>query len=213
MSEGVEEYRGKHLMLRFEGSKCIHSRSCVLAQPGVYRANVEGPWIDPDGASVAAVVETAHACPSGAITYQRIDGGEDESAPRVNVARVRANGPMALHGALVIEGHGPAIRATLCRCGASKRKPFCDGSHADASFEATGEPATGKTDALEARDGELRVTPTTNGPLQVEGNLEVVSGTGRAILRTKKCWLCRCGSSKNKPFCDGSHNKVGWKSA
>ena len=61
-------------------------------------------------------------------------------------------------------------------------------------------------------NGTLRVVPGVDGPLLVEGNLEVLSGTGRAVLRTQKTWLCRCGASKNKPYCDGSHTKVGFKS-
>jgi len=40
----------------------------------------------------------------------------------------------------------------------------------------------------------------------------VVSGTGRTVNKTTDAWLCRCGHSKNKPYCDGSHNKAGWKS-
>ena len=212
MSDQIEEYRGKHLVLRFDGKKCIHSRSCVLAQPSVYRANVQGPWIDPDGASVEAVMETAHQCPSGAISYERIDGGANEAPAKVNVARVRENGPIALQGELEIEGVGSALRATLCRCGASKNKPYCDGSHVDAGFEASGEPKAGKLDALDQRAGPLKIIPNTDGPITVEGNVEVLSGTGRAILRTQKMWICRCGGSKNKPYCDGTHTKTGFKS-
>ena len=44
------------------------------------------------------------------------------------------------------------------------------------------------------------------------GNLEVVSGTGRTTQRTTKAFLCRCGQSANKPYCDGTHSKVGFKS-
>lgn len=106
----------------------------------------------------------------------------------------------------------PPRRATLCRCGASKRKPFCDASHIAAGFVATGEPATQASQPLEARDGALKVTPKLDGPLQVEGNVEICSGTGRTILRTQKTWLCRCGQSANKPYCDGTHTKIGFKS-
>ena len=49
------------------------------------------------------------------------------------------------------------------------------------------------------------MTPTTNGPLKVEGNLEIVSGTGRTIDRVTRTFLCRCGHSNNKPYCDGAH--------
>ena len=56
----------------------------------------------------------------------------------------------------------------------------------------------------------LSVVPTKNGPLEVNGSLEIVSGTGRTVLRTEQTWLCRCGGSSNKPFCDGTHAKIGF---
>ena len=55
------------------------------------------------------------------------------------------------------------------------------------------------------------MTPTKNGPLHVQGSLEVVSGTGRTVNRVTDTWLCRCGHSQNKPFCDGSHAKFGFQ--
>ncbi|MER9642408.1 CDGSH iron-sulfur domain-containing protein [Mesorhizobium sp. M0239] len=54
------------------------------------------------------------------------------------------------------------------------------------------------------------MTPTTNGPLKLEGNLEIVTGTGHTVDRTQRAFLCRCGHSANKPFCDGTHKKVGF---
>mgnify|MGYP001477650523 CR=1 FL=1 len=76
-----------------------------------------------------------------------------------------------------------------------------------------GQPASFAADAqaLAARDGELAVEPQRNGPLEVTGNLEVVSGTGHTIDRVSETWLCRCGHSQNKPFCDGSHLKFGFE--
>lgn len=208
----AEEVRGKRVVIRFEGKKCIHARHCVLARPDVFVPNVEGEWIHPDRATPEEVAGLALACPSGAIAYERLDGGPNEAPPIVNVARVRENGPVALHGDMTIEGHGRALRATLCRCGASKNKPFCDGSHTAAGFAATGEPATQESAALEDRAGPLAVKPLPNGPVIVEGNLEICSGTGRTIARGKKTALCRCGGSKNKPYCDGTHSKIGFTS-
>jgi CDGSH-type Zn-finger protein len=144
--------------------------------------------------------------------YQRLDGGEQEEAPLVNVVRIRENGPLAFHAELQLESEAPRFRATLCRCGASRSKPFCDNAHAGAGFTATGEPATQDSPALAPRNGPLSVTPLPNGPLLVSGNLEVVSGTGRTVLRTRKAAFCRCGASANKPFCDGSHARVGFQS-
>lgn len=176
--------------------------------------NVEGEWIHPDRATPDELIALAQNCPSGAIQVERLDGGAQESAPRVNTVAVRENGPLAIRANLVIEGatETSATRATLCRCGHSKNKPYCDGSHTAEGFSATGEPATRESSALEARDGEVRVSPRTHGPLKVIGNLEMTSGTGRTVFRAKEMFLCRCGASANKPYCDGSHNRIGWKS-
>jgi CDGSH-type Zn-finger protein len=112
----------------------------------------------------------------------------------------------------VLDGVDAGFRATLCRCGASKKKPYCDGSHHAVEFSATGEPASGKTDMLPTRDGALAIDPQLDGPLQVKGNLEITSGTGRVLARVTSTYLCRCGGSANKPFCDGTHAKIGFRS-
>ena len=206
-----EEVRGANAVIRFEGKRCIHARHCVLSRPDVFVPNVPGTWIHPDRATTAEIAELAHTCPSGAITYEPLDGSAPESAPVVNLIRVRENGPLAIHADLVVSGQADGYRATLCRCGASGNKPYCDGSHAGASFRATGEPDTKASGPLAARNGALRVTPLPNGPLLVEGNAELVSGTGRTLNRVTKTALCRCGQSGSKPYCDGTHAKVGFQ--
>jgi CDGSH-type Zn-finger protein/uncharacterized Fe-S cluster protein YjdI len=209
---GVETAVGQKLALSFETKRCIHARFCVTGAPNVFLANVKGPWIHPDAMEVERVVEVAHACPSGAITYHRLDGVHDETAPPVNLAGIREAGPYAFRGQLQIDGEPTGFRATLCRCGASKNKPFCDGSHHDVGFTATGEPPSGKTDALPVRDGVLAIEPEIDGPLAIRGNLEITSGTGRVVARVMTARLCRCGGSSTKPFCDGTHAKIGFKS-
>ena len=209
---GIETVAGEKLALSFETKRCIHARFCVTGAPNVFLANVQGPWIHPDAMEVERVVEVAHACPSGAITYHRVDGVHDETAPPVNLAAVREAGPYAFRGQLEIDGEPAGFRATLCRCGASRNKPFCDGSHHEVAFTATGEPPSGKTDMLPVRDGVLAIDPEINGPLAVRGNLEITSGTGRVVARVMTARLCRCGGSATKPFCDGTHAKIGFKS-
>src|SRR4051812_28441236 len=167
MTDGIEEVRGKRVLIRFETKRCVHSRACVLTRPDVFVPNVDGEWIHPDAASPEAIVRVAHECPSGAIRYERLDGGEDEVAPIVNLLRVRENGPLALHAELIIDGQPAGFRATLCRCGESKAKPFCDTSHVAARFSATGEPITETSLPLNARDGALKISPQANGPLLV----------------------------------------------
>ncbi|HXB19424.1 MAG TPA: ferritin-like domain-containing protein [Steroidobacteraceae bacterium] len=213
LSEGIEKVKGEKLELSFEARRCIHSRFCVTWAPQVFLANVKGPWIHPDAMPVEHLVEVAHACPSGAIRYRRLDGQPEESAPPVNLATLREAGPYAFRAQLVIDGAPAGFRATLCRCGASKNKPYCDGSHHEIGFEASGEPPSGKTDMLAVRDGALRIDPQTNGPLRVRGNLEIVSGGGRVVARLESAALCRCGASANKPFCDGTHAKIGFRSS
>mgnify|MGYP006268400205 CR=1 FL=1 len=57
------------------------------------------------------------------------------------------------------------------------------------------------------------ITPLDNGPLQVSGRVHVVAPDGTEIRDAESMYLCRCGHSANKPFCDGSHKREGWTSA
>jgi CDGSH-type Zn-finger protein/uncharacterized Fe-S cluster protein YjdI len=204
--------RSEDIEIRFDVDRCIHSRHCVLNAPGVFLANVEGPWLHPETDSVEHLVHVAQSCPSGAISYRRLDGGADEPAPEVNTIHLRQNGPYAFHAALQIEGQEGALRATLCRCGQSRNKPFCDNSHIEAGFEASGEPETTPSEPLEQRGGPLQVTPRKDGPLNVRGPVEICCGSGRTVNRTQNTLLCRCGGSANKPYCDGTHKRIGFKS-
>jgi CDGSH-type Zn-finger protein/uncharacterized Fe-S cluster protein YjdI len=213
MAEKLEEIVGAQATIRFEAKKCIHSRHCVLDRPDVFVPNVVGEWIHPEAATPDEIAELAHNCPSGAITYIRRDGGLQETPPKVNLVHIRENGPLAFHGELAIEGHGATFRATLCRCGQSSNKPFCDSAHAREGFAATGEPAAKPSEVLARRDGPLTITPREDGPLAIAGSLEIVSGTGRTIDRCVKAALCRCGHSQNKPFCDGTHAKIGFRAS
>ncbi len=210
--EGVERVPGKDIDLIFATPRCIHARHCVLSQPGVFKANVEGPWIDPDATTTEGLVTVAHLCPSGAIQYRRHDGGPEEAPPPVNLVQLRENGPIGVRADMLLDGEPIGYRATLCRCGASKNKPFCDGSHHAIHFEATGEPATRESQPLAVRGGTLAIDPERNGPLVVTGNLELCSGTGRTFDRVTSTRLCRCGGSASKPYCDGTHRRIGFVS-
>ena len=205
---GTDKYPGQKVSVVNDGKRCIHSRYCVLNLSSVFVPNVEGPWIKPDAAPHETVIAVVEKCPSGALRHE---GSVAEQPPTVNTVRIWENGPLAFHGALDILGDTSSFRATLCRCGLSKRKPFCDHSHAEGNFIATGEPPAKDTPALAVRDGKLKVTPGKDGPLQVEGNLEICGASGRTVSRETKTWLCRCGHSANKPFCDGAHRKAGFK--
>ena len=60
---------------------------------------------------------------------------------------------------------------------------------------------------LAVRDGELAIDPQLNGPLQVRGNLEITSGTGRVVARVQNANLCRCGRTVVSPY--GCRSPIG----
>ena len=125
------------------------------------------------------------------------------------------NGPLFVRGELEIEGvsedmEGVRFRAALCRCGLSENKPFCDNSHENGGFKAYG--AVGESgDGLESTGGPLKVTQVPHGPLLLNGNFTIRASSGRLAWSGTRAALCRCGHSDNKPFCDGSHKKAGFK--
>jgi CDGSH-type Zn-finger protein len=178
----------------------------------VFRANTPGAWIFPDAATTEELVTVAHMCPSGAIGYRRHDGGAEEAPPPVNLIQLRENGPLGVRANIVLDGEPIGMRAVLCRCGASKHKPFCDGSHNESHFRASGEPDSVESAALPVRDGPLNIDPEIDGPLVLSGNVEICCGTGRTINRMTSARLCRCGGSSNKPFCDDTHRRNGFRS-
>jgi len=98
--------------------------------------------------------------------------------------------------------------AVLCRCGHSSDKPFCDGSHvktgfADAARFAAGPGAT-------AGVGRVTITPIADGPNRCEGPLTIRDADGRTF-ESDSSLLCRCGGSHHKPFCDGTHEEIGFR--
>lgn len=208
-------YPGKDTDVHWNGRLCIHIGECGRAKGELF-INGRQPWCQPDLATRKEVEEVVQRCPTGALTYQHKDGANTEQAAAENTIHVAYNGPLYFKGDLDIEGapddtNALKFRAALCRCGQSKNKPFCDNSHEDAGFKDYG--AVGETgDGLQASGGALNVTPLQDGPLLIKGNVTITSGNGRKAWQGKETALCRCGASQNKPFCDGKHKEVGFKS-
>jgi CDGSH-type Zn-finger protein len=127
-----DAYVGKSITIFDNRSICAHAGFCTERLKSVFRMGVE-PWIDPDSAAVEAIIATIEKCPSGALSYAR-NGVEALPPTREPMVTVTNNGPYAITGAIELEpvefGEGASKEHyTLCRCGGSKNKPFCDGTH------------------------------------------------------------------------------------
>jgi CDGSH-type Zn-finger protein/uncharacterized Fe-S cluster protein YjdI len=210
----VSKWEGSAGVVTWDSHLCIHVGECTRAEGDLFASNRD-PWCDPDTSDAAGIAEVIGRCPSGALAFHPAEGAA-EAAPAENTAVITNAGPIYLRGDLAVDGAsddmpGVRVRAALCRCGASARKPFCDGSHEKSGFDDRG--AVGQTGDAEApRGGPLTVTPAQNGPLIVNGNLTIIAASGREAWHGSKTALCRCGQSSNKPFCDGTHSKVGFTS-
>ncbi len=208
-------YPGEKMDVQWNGKLCIHIGECGRAKGELFVTGRK-PWCQPDLAPNEEVEDVIARCPTGALTYRDKTGSKTEEPVPENSIHVAYNGPLYVRGDLGIEGApeealGLAFRAALCRCGQSKNKPFCDNSHDAAGFKDFG--AVGDTGpGFEEKGGKLTIAPLQDGPLIAKGNVTISSGSGRAAWRGKQVALCRCGASKNKPFCDGTHKEVGFKS-
>jgi CDGSH-type Zn-finger protein/uncharacterized membrane protein YozB (DUF420 family) len=136
----AQPYRGKHLTIHDDRAICAHAGVCTDTLPGVFRLGRE-PWIDADGAAAEAVIALIERCPSGALNYS-IDGVFPERPSREPAIYCSKDGPFRVAGGIALgteEGVVPRFsdRYTLCRCGASKNKPFCDGTHWAIGFDSS----------------------------------------------------------------------------
>jgi CDGSH-type Zn-finger protein/uncharacterized Fe-S cluster protein YjdI len=215
----IFRYDSDAIVVTYEVGRCIHAEECVHGLPAVFESKRK-PWVDPRGATADEVARVIERCPTGALHYERKDGGPQEAPPVKNTVRLAADGPLYLHGKVQVnaaDGH-PIVQETrvaLCRCGQSALKPFCDRSHVKAGFKDAGAVSAPrvKAEAGKAGDGALTITCQENGSLAVTGDFELVDGDGAVVASGNAAWLCRCGGSGNKPFCDGTHKKIGFKSA
>lgn len=134
----------------------------------------------------------------------------------LNETLVSQFGPLKLKGNItLIHEDGTlefANQLSLCRCGHSKNKPFCDEQHIEVEFKDSGRFAQGSEAPSPMRPVPLAVTCVENGPLHFEGRMRIVDFLGQQCTKPRGK-LCRCGQSAKKPFCDGSHVRVRFNSS
>jgi CDGSH-type Zn-finger protein/uncharacterized Fe-S cluster protein YjdI len=212
----IQEYKGKAITVLYDAQRCIHAKECVHGAPEVFVAGGK-PWVQPDQAEAKAITAVIKRCPTGALHYQAADPSLAERADPSNTLTIAPRGPLYLRGSFVVVAEDEKellsdTRAALCRCGASKNKPFCDNRHLAVGFDDPGTAAPGADARKEmATSGKLRVVPTANGPLHLQGQITIRNAAHQVIFEGTETWLCRCGGSGSKPFCDGSHEGVGFQ--
>lgn len=134
-------YAGKKIIIHDNRKICSHAAECVNNSPSVFKFDAR-PWIDPEAATLEESINTIRKCPSGALSYS-IDGVEykdqNERKPMVTVSK---EGPYIITGGVELIGDNLQFgdgaskeHYTLCRCGASRNKPFCDGMHRVINFK------------------------------------------------------------------------------
>ncbi len=127
-----DPYAGQGITIHDNRGICAHAGRCTDGLASVFRLKQE-PWIDPDGASRDEIIATVRKCPSGALSYS-VEGVEHRDREGEPAIFVSPNGPYVVSGGPELcdtpRGEGAsAEHFTLYRCGGSKNKPFCDGTH------------------------------------------------------------------------------------
>lgn len=134
-----------------------------------------------------------------------------------NSIMVRPDGPLicASDTTVIVEDAQGKVLArntelALCRCGHSANKPFCDGSHKRAGFDAGQEFDDPRGEDISGLAGGLVITVKDNAMLSIKGPVTLFSRSGQSVTTRTRGALCRCGQSGNKPFCDASHKQCGF---
>ena len=133
-----ENYQGKKITIHDNRGICAHAGRCTDGLPSVFRLKEE-PWIHPDAASADEIVATIQKCPSGALSYS-VDDVEHRDRDGQPTIFVAPNGPYVVSGGpdlldtARLEGASKE-HFTMCRCGGSKNKLFCDGTHWHIKFK------------------------------------------------------------------------------
>jgi CDGSH-type Zn-finger protein/uncharacterized Fe-S cluster protein YjdI len=214
MAEGkLHRYEAPGAVVTWDAVRCIHAAECVHGLPQVFDPAAK-PWIRPADAAPADLAAVVNRCPSGALRMQFADGASAMTVPAENHGAVTPDGPNYVRGKLTLVVAGETVledtRIALCRCGASQHKPFCDNSHRKSGFQHPGAlPAESPVPADAESSAPLKIEALTNGPLRCTGPLTLHDREGRTAFAAQT-FLCRCGGSHTKPYCDGTHKRIGF---
>ncbi len=143
---------------------------------------------------------------------------KNQGAPRLlevpNEVLVSNGGPLQITGNITLVHEDGKIQyanhLSLCRCGHSKSKPVCDDQHVDMEFLNSGKIFEVSEIAASSRPSKITISCIKDGPITFRGRMRLHNQFGQECVKMRGS-LCRCGQSASKPFCDGSHSRVGFK--
>lgn len=143
---------------------------------------------------------------------------KNQGAPRLlevpNEALVSNGGPLQVTGNITLVHEDGAIQyanhLSLCRCGQSRSKPVCDDQHVEMEFLNSGKIFEVSEIATSRRPSKITISCIKDGPITFRGRIRLHNQFGQECVKMRGS-LCRCGQSASKPFCDGSHSRVGFK--
>lgn len=213
-------YESDEITVTYDLNRCIHAKECVKGLPQVFNPD-KRPWIQPEQAGEAQIATIVERCPTGALHYEMKESDKREQPAPKNSITIVEDGPVYLRGDIELQDHQGSklmkdTRMALCRCGDSSLKPLCDGSHSKSEFRAHASIDTASLENESDNDNPsadrepLVLKAMKDGPLLVEGSYMVYSNTTQPVATSKNIALCRCGSSSNKPYCDGTHKEIGF---
>jgi len=129
----MKEYSNDEITVYWDSKKCIHSTDCVKCLPKVFDPH-KSPWINMKGASTEELTKAIDKCPSGALSYEMRRQDKKMNEETSVQIKTMKKGPFLVKGNCMLTDEDGTVLAksgpfALCRCGKSKNKPYCDGSH------------------------------------------------------------------------------------
>lgn len=146
MRNSKKEYSNGVVTVVYDADICSHSEVCSKGLPEVFQPGSR-PWVKVKGASTEEIIKQVQKCPSRALSFYMNSQDEvaDEKSPVKAIesghkVEIFKDGPIKMEGPITLissNGRRDVLGKTsyFCRCGGSKNKPFCDGSHKDIGFK------------------------------------------------------------------------------
>ena len=133
----LQTYETDAITITFDPTRCIHAAECIRTAPQVFDSR-RLRWIRPDLGTPELIATAVHRCPTGALSYS-LPNGPAEAVDAEAAIRPARDGPLYVRGEVRVETEDGIVvaegsRMALCRCGATKNAPFCDGSHREVGF-------------------------------------------------------------------------------